>query len=380
MTLIQVELNERSYDIEIERGALNHAGVAVASLGNVSRAVLVSDDVVDALYGERVANAILDRGVDLDEIVVPAGEDSKSIEVANSLWERLLEIGTDRRAVVVALGGGVVGDLAGFVAATYARGIRFFQIPTTLLAQVDSSVGGKTAIDLPNGKNMVGAFHQPSGVLIDPDVLRDLPREQYVSGLGEVVKYGASLDASLFETLEANVKDVDACNPDVLEQIVAQCCRIKAQIVHEDEKEISGRRALLNYGHTFGHAIETALGYGAIPHGHGVLVGSLLAAKLAMRLGRNGDDRFKKIDSEWLARQVALYQNLRLPYRLDDLSKKFAANDPDVAPERLLHIMSTDKKSEFGKLNLILPTALGECVYAKGVSQDDVRLILEEGL
>lgn len=375
MITIPVELNERSYDIDVERNSLDRAGVALASLGDVSRVLLVVDDNVEPLYGERVADAIADRGMDLDVVVIPAGEESKSIEVAYSLWENFLEVGADRRSVAVALGGGVVGDLTGFVAATYARGIRFFQIPTTLLAQVDSSVGGKTAIDLPKGKNMVGAFHQPSGVLIDPDTLASLPDDQYQSGLGEVVKYGASLDKKFFETLEANADRINERDPDVLGEIVAQSCRIKAQIVAEDEKETSGRRAVLNYGHTFGHSIETALGYGNLPHGYGVSIGSILAAKLAARLGANGDERFKAIDSAWIERQIALTRKLRLPALLGDVNRNYGDSE-ETTPERLVELMKTDKKAEFGKLNFILPTNLGECAYLKGVAVEDVLAVL----
>lgn len=375
MITIPVELNERSYDIDVERNSLDRAGVALASLGDVSRVLLVVDDNVEPLYGERVADAIADRGMDLDVVVIPAGEESKSIEVAYSLWENFLEVGADRRSVAVALGGGVVGDLTGFVAATYARGIRFFQIPTTLLAQVDSSVGGKTAIDLPKGKNMVGAFHQPSGVLIDPDTLASLPDDQYQSGLGEVVKYGASLDKKFFETLEANADRINERDPDVLGEIVAQSCRIKAQIVAEDEKETSGRRAVLNYGHTFGHSIETALGYGNLPHGYGVSIGSILAAKLAARLGANGDERFKAIDSAWIERQIALTRKLRLPALLSDVNRNYGDSE-ETTPERLVELMKTDKKAEFGKLNFILPTNLGECAYLKGVAVEDVLAVL----
>ncbi len=375
MITIPVELNERSYDIDVERNSLDRAGVALASLGDVSRVLLVVDDNVEPLYGERVADAIADRGMDLDVVVIPAGEESKSIEVAYSLWENFLEVGADRRSVAVALGGGVVGDLTGFVAATYARGIRFFQIPTTLLAQVDSSVGGKTAIDLPKGKNMVGAFHQPSGVLIDPDTLASLPDDQYQSGLGEVVKYGASLDKKFFETLEANADRINERDPDVLGEIVAQSCRIKAQIVAEDEKETSGRRAVLNYGHTFGHSIETALGYGNLPHGYGVSIGSILAAKLAERLGANGDERFKAIDSAWIERQIALTRKLRLPALLGDVNRNYGDSE-ETTPERLVELMKTDKKAEFGKLNFILPTNLGECAYLKGVAVEDVLAVL----
>ncbi len=375
MQVIPVNLQERSYEIEISPGALDRAGVALASLGDVSRVVLVSDDVVDNLYGVRVAESIVDRGLDLDVIVVEHGEESKSIEVAYSLWEQLLELGADRKSVIAALGGGVVGDLAGFVAATYARGLRYFQIPTTLLAQVDSSVGGKTAIDLPKCKNIVGAFHQPSGVLADTTTLQDLSAKDYVSGLGEVVKYGVSLDSELFDMLERNVDAITSRDAQTLEKIVAKCCSIKSEIVAADERETSGRRALLNYGHTFGHSLEAALGYGAIPHGHGVLVGSILAARLAQRLGASGDARFSAIDDAWLDRQLALYRNLGLPTSLHDLGRDYG-DAPETTPQRLVELMASDKKTEFGKLNFILPVALGECVYAKDVAADDALAVL----
>ncbi|MBQ9370609.1 MAG: 3-dehydroquinate synthase [Thermoguttaceae bacterium] len=375
MQVIPVNLQDRSYEIEIAPGALDRIGVALASLGNVSRVVLISDENVDKLCGERVATSIVDRGLDLDVVVIEPGEESKSIEVAYSLWEQLLDVGADRKSVVAALGGGVVGDLSGFVAATYARGVRYFQIPTTLLAQVDSSVGGKTAIDLPKGKNMVGAFHQPCGVLVDTEVLQSLPDREYVSGLGEVVKYGVSLDRDFFVALEENVDAVKARDPEALEKVVACCCAIKAKIVEEDEKETSGRRALLNYGHTFGHSIEAALGYGAIPHGHAVLVGSILAARLANRLRQSGDERFNAIDDAWIERQLSLYRQLELPTSLQDLGRDYG-DSPETTPERLLELMSGDKKTEFGKLNFILPVNLGECVYAKAVPAADVLAVL----
>lgn len=375
MISIPVELKDRSYDVDIESHSLERAGVALASLGSVSRVLLVMDDNVEPLYGERVSSAIVDRGLDLDVVVIPAGEESKSIDVAYSLWEHFLDCGADRHSVAVALGGGVVGDLTGFVAATYQRGIRFYQIPTTLLAQVDSSVGGKTAIDLPKGKNMVGAFYQPSGVMIDPEVLQSLPDDQYRSGLGEVIKYGASLDKTFFETLEKQVEQINARDSDILGKIVAQCCRLKAKIVAEDEKEISGRRAVLNYGHTFGHAFETTLGYGTIPHGFGVSIGSILAARLAARLASKGDKRFNSIDETWINRQIELTQKLHLPAFLADLGRRFG-DSPETSPQRLVELMSTDKKTEFGKLNFILPTSLGECVYLRGIAPEDVLAVL----
>ncbi len=376
MISITVELKDRSYDIDIERRSLDRAGVALASIGDVSRALVVVDDVVEPLYCERVASSIMDRGIDLDVVIIPAGEQSKSIDVAYSLWEHFLDVGADRRSVAVALGGGVVGDLTGFIAATYQRGIRFFQIPTTLLAQVDSSVGGKTAIDLPKGKNMVGAFYQPRGVLIDPEVLDTLPAEEYQSGLAEVVKYGAAFDQDFFEMLEKNVERINARDPEILGEIVARCCKIKAAVVEEDEKETSGRRATLNYGHTFGHSIETALGHGAIPHGYGVAIGSVLAARLAARLAAKGDERLASIDEPWIERQIALIRALRMPATLSDLGRRYS-DSPETAPEALIKLMTNDKKAEDGKLSFVLPTSLGECACVKGVASEDVLAILD---
>lgn len=376
MITIPVELQDRSYDIDVEQNLLSRAGVALASLGDVSRVLLIVDDVVEPLYGDVVSSSIIDRGIDLDVFVIPAGEESKSIDVAYSLWEQFLDAGADRRSVAVALGGGVVGDLTGFVAATYQRGIRFFQIPTTLLAQVDSSVGGKTAIDLPEGKNMVGAFYQPLGVLVDPEVLNTLDDEQYRSGLGEVVKYGASLDETFFETLESNVEEINRRNSSVLAEIIARCCQIKAQVVADDEKETTGRRALLNYGHTFGHSLETALGYGVLPHGFGVSIGSILAARLAARLASNGVELFRNVDAALIDRQISLFRRLHLPATITDLGSQLG-DLHEISPSRLLELMSNDKKTEFGKLNFILPTDLGKCVYYKDVDAADVLAVLQ---
>lgn len=375
MISIPVELKDVGYLIDVEENSLERVGVALASLGNVSRVLLVSDETVDSIYGDDVAKSIVNRGLDLDVIVVPVGEESKSIDVAFSIWERFLEIGADRRSVAVALGGGVVGDLTGFVAATYQRGIRFFQVPTSLLAQVDSSVGGKTAINLPKGKNMVGAFYQPCGVLIDPTVLSSLSDEQYRSGLGEVVKYGVSLDDAFFVTLEGNVEKIKARDPNTLGEIIARCCGIKAQIVSEDEKETTGRRALLNYGHTLGHALETALGYGTLPHGYGVSIGSILAARLALRLAQKGDTRFAEIDEGWIERQINLVRAMGLPANLADVGRAYA-DAPETEPENIVALAASDKKAEFGMLNFVLPVKLGECIYVKNVSAEDVLATL----
>ena len=379
MTIVPVELLDRSYEIEIEGNSLDRLGAALDSFGNVSHAILCVDSQVDELYTQPVVDSVLARGISVDIIVVPSGEESKSIEMAYSLWERLLSLKADRNTVAIALGGGVIGDLTGFVAATYMRGIRFFQVPTTLLAQVDSSIGGKTAIDLPRGKNTVGAFHQPIGVLIDPTVLSTLSDEQYRSGLGEVLKYAVSLDVDLLQFLEKNVAQINERDSQTLETIIAKCCNIKSRIVKDDERETSGKRALLNYGHTFGHALEAALGYGVLPHGLGVSIGSVLAGKLASYLSIHGDSRFSEITEEWLSRFTTLQKKLFLPRSLKDLELDYKSNQL-CTPENLVSLMETDKKAQSGLINVILPTSIGSCVRVKNISKETLLKLLEENL
>ena len=379
MTIVPVELLDRSYEIEIEGNSLDLLGAALDSFGNVSHAILCVDSQVDELYTQPVVDSVLARGISVDIIVVPSGEESKSIEMAYSLWERLLSLKADRNTVAIALGGGVIGDLTGFVAATYMRGIRFFQVPTTLLAQVDSSIGGKTAFDLPRGKNTVGAFHQPIGVLIDPTVLSTLSDEQYRSGLGEVLKYAVSLDVDLLQFLEKNVAQINERDSQTLETIIAKCCNIKSRIVKDDERETSGKRALLNYGHTFGHALEAALGYGVLPHGLGVSIGSVLAGKLASYLSIHGDSRFSEITEEWLSRFTTLQNKLFLPRSLKDLELDYKSNQW-CTPENLVSLMETDKKAQSGLINVILPTSIGSCVCVKNISKETLLKLLEENL
>ena len=352
--IVPVSLGSRSYDIAIGSDCLQNVGTRLVASQPVSSAVVLTDANVQRFgYAERVAASIADAGIPAHVLSVAAGEQSKTIETANTLWETLLEDGTDRKSVLVAVGGGVIGDLGGFVAATYARGIRFFQVPTTLLAQVDSSVGGKVGIDLAAGKNMVGAFHQPLGVLIDTETLQTLSEEEYLSGLGEVVKYGVSLDAELFQYIEKNIEPIKCRDNTVLQKIVAECCRIKAHIVAEDEYETTGRRILLNYGHTFGHAFEVASGYTML-HGLAVSMGMVCAARLALRLGL--------VDEAFLQRQLALHQALSLPVEYP----------PEFEPNRIVELMRRDKKSEFGKLRFVLPTGLGQCRVVDDIEPQQV--------
>jgi 3-dehydroquinate synthase len=341
--IVPVSLGSRSYDIVVGNNCLQNAGAMLAPFQPISLAVVVSDPNVQRFgYADQMVDSITHTGIPTRQLSFDPGESSKLTESAYEFWETLFEFGADRKAVIVTVGGGVIGDLGGFVAATYVRGIRFFQVPTTLLAQVDSSVGGKVGINLPNAKNMVGAFHQPLGVLIDTDTLRTLPEEQYLSGLGEVVKYGMSLDADLFQFLEAHAEPIKRRDSAVLQKIVADCCRIKAQIVAEDEHETTGRRILLNYGHTFAHAFEVLSGY-TVLHGLAVSMGSVCAARLACRLGL--------VDSTLVYRHLALLQKLGLP---QEYPSEF---DVQCAADLMRH----DKKSEFGKLRLVLPTGLGQC-------------------
>ena len=360
MKTVHVNLGERSYDIEIGSGNLTSVRQLVDTQRDGAHAVIVTDANVDALYAEPVANALADDGCEVDLLTVDAGEPTKSIDVVIELWARMLEEGTDRKSTVVAVGGGVIGDLAGFVAATYARGLPFVQVPTTLLAQVDSSVGGKVGINLPDAKNMVGAFWQPRGVLIDVDVLRTLPDREFRAGLAEVVKYGVIQDAEFFAYLEAHVAEISRRDAGVLTHIVERCCRLKADVVEQDERELTGRRAILNYGHTFCHAFEAASGYGALLHGEGVAIGMLCASRLAERLGR--------VDAALTKRQQHLLESFGLPTTL-----------PEVSHEDLIELMYHDKKVERGKLRFVLPSRLGHVEVVRDVSSDDIRTALGSG-
>ena len=362
--MLRVPLSGRAYQIEIGTGNLKHVGPLLASAGSVSRCEILTDENVLPLFAQRVVDSITDHGIDVSLRVVPAGEESKSIPTAEAVWDAMLEDGVDRKTVMVALGGGVVGDLAGFCAATYARGIRFLQIPTTLLAQVDSSVGGKVGVNLEKSKNMVGAFHQPIAVLIDTETLATLDGPQFLSGMGEIVKYAESLDADFFAVLENNTDRILKWDNEFLRKIIARCCQIKAEIVLQDEMETTGLRAKLNFGHTFAHAFETLCGYGVVPHGLAVSVGSIFAAKLAHSLGM--------IDSETVDRMVRLHKELTLPTDLSDIPVATARD-----PQNLIDAMFHDKKTEHGRLRFVLPTRLGACELVDFNDIEGLKKVLE---
>lgn len=355
---VRVQLAERSYDITIGSDVLATLGSMVTAAGPVRHAVVITDENVETPHGLAAAESLSETGAEVDLLVVPAGEPSKSIDVAADLWQRMLEVETDRNSAVVAVGGGVIGDLAGFVAATFARGLNFYQVPTTLLAQVDSSVGGKVGINLPGAKNMVGAFWQPRGVLADTAVLATLPEREYRAGLAEVVKYGVILDAEFFEYLEDHVAELNARDDVSLRHVVLRSCRLKADVVEADEREETGHRAVLNYGHTFCHALEAVTGYEQLLHGEAVSIGMLCASRLAERLGR--------ITSEDTQRQRDLLEALRLPVQM-----------PHVDIDEMLAAMRHDKKVAAGKLRFVLPSRIGHVELVGDVSEKDVRWAMD---
>lgn len=355
-TTVHVQLESRSYDIEIGRSLLDHLGRQLEQRLSVTHAVVITDSHVAAIYGDRMEN-LRSRIPRVEMLVVEPGETSKSVASANLLWDQLFELQADRKTLVIALGGGVIGDLAGFVAATFARGLALVQLPTTLLAQVDSSVGGKVGVNLARGKNMVGAFWQPSLVVIDTSTLETLPEREYRAGLAEVIKYGVILDADFFAYLEAETEAIQQRSPEVLATMIARCCRLKADVVEVDERELTGQRAVLNYGHTFAHAFEALTGYGQLLHGEAVALGMHCAARLAQRLGR--------VDAEFVERQAQLLVRLGLP--IHDL-----ALDADQVLDR----MQRDKKTAHGQLRFVLPTRLGHVELVGAVPPQHVRAAL----
>lgn len=358
MKIVRVNLAERSYDIAVGSGEPAGLGPFTRARSSGSQAFVVTDEHV-VRHAETTVKILADAGFRTTLEVLPAGETQKSLASASRLYDRLADILADRKTLVVALGGGVTGDLAGFVAATYARGLPLFMVPTTLLAMVDSSVGGKVGVNHPRGKNLIGAFHQPIGVWIDTQALATLPDREFRSGLAEVVKYGVILDAPLFEYLEAQAEAVLRRDSAVLEHIIARCCRLKADIVERDEREETGLRAVLNYGHTFAHAFETVGGYGAWLHGEAVAAGMMCASRLAELRGL--------ITSDITKRQAELLRRFGLP----TVPKPWS-------PDLLLSVMRSDKKAVAGQLRFILPRRLGEVALFDGIPETDVLHILKE--
>ena len=334
---VRIDLGERSYPILIGAGLLDDPG-AFQAVPAGSDAFIVTNATVGPLYAERLARALAGRHRQVRLIALPDGEQHKGWESLNAIFDTLLGHGADRKTTLYALGGGVVGDMTGFAAACYMRGVPFVQVPTTLLAQVDSSVGGKTAINHPLGKNMIGAFHQPLAVVCDLRVLATLPARELSAGLAEVIKYGPIHDMAFFDWIESNIDTLRACEPAALAHAVERSCQIKAEVVGQDERE-SGLRAILNFGHTFGHAIEAGLGYGAWLHGEAVGAGMVMAAELSRELGL--------VDAAFVRRLTSLIARAGLPTR-------GAVLDAQDNAGRYLQLMRVDKKAERGEIRFVL--------------------------
>ncbi|BCU05366.1 3-dehydroquinate synthase [Allochromatium tepidum] len=354
MRTLTVELGARSYPIHIGSGLLSDPDLYRPHLRG-SQIMIVTNETVAPLYLASVRQAF--DGLHVREIILPDGEVYKTLEVWNRIFDALLAERFARDCTLIALGGGVVGDMAGFAAACYQRGVDFIQVPTTLLAQVDSSVGGKTGINHPAGKNMIGAFHQPRAVIADTDTLGTLPQRELSAGLAEVLKYGFIRDAEFLDWLECHMTGLMSRDPDALAHAIQRSCEVKAQIVAEDEFE-SGSRALLNLGHTFGHAIETGVGYGEWLHGEAVGAGICLAAALSARLGR--------LTEAEVERTHRLIAGAGLP----------TARPENLAPERMLELMAVDKKVLAGRLRLVLLRQLGEAVVTSEFDRDALAHVL----
>ena len=349
MLCVNVELQERRYPILIGNGLLQDERSYPVKRGD--RVMIVTNPTVAQFYLDTVTFALKKRGCEVDHVLLPDGEKYKTLESLNLIFTALLQGNHGRDTIIIALGGGVIGDVAGFAAASYQRGVRLIQIPTTLLSQVDSSVGGKTAVNHELGKNMIGAFYQPSMVIIDTHTLGTLPKREVNAGLAEVIKYGAILDYEFFEWLEAHIDELVALNNESLQHCIARCCQIKADVVARDETE-KGDRALLNLGHTFGHAIETHLGYGNWLHGEAVSTGMMMAAALSEQLG--------DISVADVSRLEKLLARANLPTLSPD----------SMQPEDYLPHMMRDKKVLAGKLRLVLLKSLGQAYIATDTDKD----------
>ena len=356
MQTLTVGLGERSYPIHIGSGLRNHADLLLPHLPH-KRASVVTNTTVAPLYLDSLRAMLQSHGVKTIPIVLPDGEEYKNAETLGLIYDALLTHRCERTTPLIALGGGVIGDMTGYAAATYLRGVPFIQIPTTLLAQVDSSVGGKTGINHPLGKNMIGAFYQPQVVLIDIATLNTLPDKELRAGIAEVIKYGLIRDLPLFEWLQQNMEKLLARDAEALQYAITRSCHNKAEVVAADERE-SGERALLNLGHTFGHAIETGMGYGAWLHGEAVAAGTIMAADLSCRMGW--------INKQDVTRIRSLFERAGLP-----------VTAPALGVEKYLQLMGLDKKVVGGKMRFVLLKGIGHAVVSADVPEDLLRQTLE---
>ena len=356
MQRLSIDLGERSYDILIGRGLRKRVGELLKAVFDPSRVVVITHPPINSLYGEEVVENFVAQGWTTDIIEVPEGESSKNLGQAEKLYDHLLELKCDRKSALIALGGGVIGDLVGFVAATYQRGIPFIQMPTTLLSQVDSSVGGKTAVNHPKGKNMIGAFYQPRLVVADLETLKTLPSKEYRAGLAEIVKYGVISDARLFEFLETHYKEILNLDHECLSYIIETSCAIKAGVVEKDERE-SHYRMILNFGHTLGHAIESLTDYSRFIHGEAVAMGMVCAAKLSHSMGKCSEEVPKRLET--------LLKKLGLPVEMPGL-------DSSAVIESLYH----DKKTMDHKIRFILVKEIGSVEIVDHMPEAEILKVL----
>lgn len=351
MITVSVDLGERSYPIHIGADLIGRTELFAPHIAGAS-VMIVTNTTVEPLYGEKLRAALAPLGKAVSTVMLPDGESYKNWETLNRIFDGLLEARADRKTTLIALGGGVIGDMTGFAAACYMRGVPFIQVPTTLLSQVDSSVGGKTGINHPLGKNMIGAFYQPLAVIADIGALRTLPERELAAGVAEVIKTAAIADSGFFGWIEANVDALNRCDAQALAHAVKRCCEIKASVVAADERE-GGLRAILNFGHTFGHAIEAGLGYGEWLHGEAVGCGIAMAADLSVRVGR--------LDEAARRRLVAVVAAARLPVRA-----------PQLGDDRYIELMRVDKKAEAGEIKFVLLERIGE-PFMTGVPENTLR-------
>ena len=350
MKEVRVELGERSYSIRVQPGLLDRFAFLLPKASSVA---IVTDANVGPLFAERVKYALAKADYQAGVITMPAGDEHKNSETLAAIYDRMFELGLDRSSLVIALGGGVVGDVTGYAAATFMRGVRYVQLPTTLLADVDSSVGGKTGINHPRGKNMIGAFHQPSAVFIDPAALQTLPERELAAGMAEVIKYGVIRDAEFFRFLEERAAGVRGLQADAIQHVIVRCCEIKADVVAADERE-GGVRAILNYGHTIGHALEAITGYSFYRHGEAVAIGMNLAARLACRMGM--------ISDAIVNRQARLLREFGLPVEPGSVDK-----------DKLIAALRGDKKARAGRVRFVLPVDIGSVVVSEDVTDETVK-------
>ncbi|AFY40169.1 3-dehydroquinate synthase [[Leptolyngbya] sp. PCC 7376] len=356
---LRVELGENSYDIAIVNGQLARIGSELSQLNLGKKILIISNPEIFGHYGETVVGSLLEGGFDVCSHLIPAGEEYKNLASIQQVYDTALENRIERSSTFLALGGGVIGDMTGFAAATWLRGINFVQVPTSLLAMVDASVGGKTGVNHPQGKNLIGAFYQPKFVMIDPTVLKTLPVREFRAGMAEVIKYGVIWDQELFKELETaeSIDSYDSIKSDLLDLILERSCQAKADVVSQDERE-SGIRAILNYGHTLGHAVESLTHYKQFVHGEGVAIGMALAGAIAMKMSL--------WTNEEVQRQDALIKKAGLPIECPS----------HLEVKDILRTLQNDKKVRAGKVRFILPTKIGEVLITDQVSSELIQDVL----